>query len=317
MPRAACYQRRSKSTGTFNYRENNSMTEKRYLVGLIGANIMKSLSPLLIEDAFNAAGVKGYYHLMDLELLAGQTLKSVLAAAKSAGFNGLNITRPCKEEIIPLLDELSPEAQQIGAVNTVLIGKNGRTKGYNTDRSGFRMSVEWRLGKQSVAEQSVVILGAGGAGRAVAFALFDLGARLVLIHDTDNEKAERLAGELCAHAGSGRAKFVADPVRAIAASAGVINATPIGMFGLPGLPVSTASITQAHFVADVIYTPVNTEVIQHAARKGAKTLTGDGMVLYQAIDAFKIFTGLRPDPTRMHAVLQRALAAPEALAANA
>jgi shikimate dehydrogenase len=293
------------------------MTEKRYLVGLIGANIMKSLSPLLIEDAFAAAGAKGYYHLMDLERLPGQSLKTVFAAAKSAGFSGLNITRPCKEAIIPLLDELSPEARQIGAVNTVLIGKDGRTSGHNTDRSGFRMSVEWRLGRQSVAEKSVILLGAGGAGRAVGFALFDLGVKLVLIYDTDKEKAERLAAELCAHAGIGRAKFIADPASGIAAAAGVVNATPIGMFGLPGLPTSTASITRSHFIADVVYTPVNTEFIQEATRKGAKTLTGDGMVLYQAIDAFKIFTGIRPDPVRMHTVLQRALATPEALAAHA
>jgi shikimate dehydrogenase len=293
------------------------MTEQRYLIGLIGANIRNSLSPLLIEDAFKAAGAKGYYHLMDLDQLPGQNLKSVFAAAKSTGFDGLNITRPCKEAIIPLLDELSPEARQIGAVNTVLIGKDGRTSGHNTDRSGFRMSVEWRLGKKAVAEQSVVILGAGGAGRAVAFALFDLGVNLVLIYDTNKEKAEKLAAELSAHAGSGRAKFTNDPGTAIAAAAGVINATPIGMHGLPGLPTSTASITQSHFVADVVYTPVNTEFIQAAIDKRARTLTGDGMVLYQAIDAFKIFTGIRPDPARMHAVLQRALAAPGVLAASA
>jgi shikimate dehydrogenase len=293
------------------------MTEKRYLLGLIGVNIMNSLSPLLIEDAFDAAGIKGYYHLMDLDRLPGQDLKSTFAAAKCSGFNGLNITRPFKETIIPLLDEISAEARQIGAVNTVLIGKDGRTSGHNTDRSGFRMSVEWRLGKRSIVEQSVVILGAGGAGRAVAFALFDLGVRLVLIYDTDKEKAERLAAELCVYAGSGRAKFTNDPGNAMATAAGVINATPIGMFGLPGLPIPSAPITGSHFVADVVYTPTNTEFIRAATEKGAKTLTGDGMVLYQAIDAFKIFTGIRPDPVRMHAVLQRALAAPEALAASA
>jgi shikimate dehydrogenase len=293
------------------------MNEKRYLLGLIGANIMKSLSPLLMEDAFSAVGAKGYYHLMDLDQLAGQDLKSVFAGAKAAGFNGLNVTRPCKEAIIPLLDELSPEARQIGAVNTVLIEKNGRATGHNTDRSGFKTSVEWRLGRQSVADKPIVLLGAGGAGRAVAFALLDLGANLVLIHDTDKAKAERLAAELSTHVGFGRAKVADDPSAAIATAAGVVNATPIGMFGLPGLPTSLASVTRSHFVADIIYTPINTEFIQEATRRGAKIHTGDGMVLYQAIDAFKIFTGLRPDPIRMHGVLQRALAAPETVAADA
>src|SRR5436190_12296533 len=148
----------------------------RMLVGLIGSNIGKSLSPALHEDVFAAAGMVGHYHLMDVSVLSGRRLEDLLAAARTAGFAGLNITHPFKEAVIPLIDSLSPEAAEIGAVNTVVIDKNGRTMGHNTDRSGFRHAFQDELGEASARDKDILLLGAGGAGRAVAFALMDMGA---------------------------------------------------------------------------------------------------------------------------------------------
>ena len=152
-------------------------SSRRTLVGLIGANIQQSISPALHEDAFAAIGMVGHYHLMDVDTLPGRTLPELLAAARTAGFAGTNVTFPFKEAVIPLLDEVSDEARQIGAVNTVVIGKDGRTTGHNTDRSGFRAAFLEAFGQDAARGKAVLQLGAGGAGRAVAFALRDLGRR--------------------------------------------------------------------------------------------------------------------------------------------
>ncbi|HEX5777922.1 MAG TPA: shikimate dehydrogenase [Xanthobacteraceae bacterium] len=289
---------------------------ERRLVGLIGANIMKSLSPPLIEDCFAAAGMRGYYHLMDLDRLPGRRLADLLEGAKATGFIGLNITRPCKEEVIPLLDAVLPEAREIGAVNTVRISPDGRTEGFNTDRIGFRKSIEERFGRDSVAAKPVVLVGAGGAGRAVAFAMLDLGVEPLLIFDTDAGRAERLAAELN-RGGEGTARRIKSLEDAIPSVAGVINATPIGMAGIGGNPVPSGLVTDAHFAADVIYSPLETEFIKAAKRAGARTMSGDGMLLHQGVEAFRIFTGITPDAARMRAVLKEAFAARAELAATA
>src|SRR3954464_11405278 len=161
----------------------------RMLVGLIGANIQQSLSPALHEDAFAALGMTGHYHLMDVDTLPGRSLSGLLAAARTAGFAGVNVTFPFKEAVIPLLDEVSDEARQIGAVNTVVIDAKGRTTGHNTDRSGFRAAFVESFGNDAARGQWVLQLGAGGAGRAVAFALLDLGVASLRIYDRDHNRA--------------------------------------------------------------------------------------------------------------------------------
>jgi shikimate dehydrogenase len=144
------------------------MTKRRILVGLIGRNIQGSLSPALFADAFEAAGIDGYYHLMDVDRMPGRQLPQLLEAMKVAGFAGANITYPLKQEIIPLLDAVDPEAAQVGAVNTVAIGPDGRTTGYNFDRPGWRNSFGASLGADSARGATVVQVGAGGAGRVCA-----------------------------------------------------------------------------------------------------------------------------------------------------
>jgi shikimate dehydrogenase len=289
---------------------------KRTLVGLIGANIEKSLSPVLHEDAFAAAGIRGHYHLMDLERLPGRTLAELLGAAGTAGFAGVNVTYPCKEAVLPLLDDVSAEARQIGAVNTVTIDKNRRTTGYNTDRVGFRLSFEEALGRGAVAAKTAVLVGTGGAGRAVAFALCDLGAARVLVYDTDARRAAALVADVTLHIGAGRCRAIDAVAPALADAAGVVNATPIGMLGFPGIPVPVEAVAPRHFVADIIYTPLETALVKAARARGARVLTGGGMCVFQAAEAFRHFTGIAPDIGRMKRMFAEAVAVrDEALAA--
>ncbi|MGA3004634.1 MAG: shikimate dehydrogenase [Acetobacteraceae bacterium] len=289
------------------------MFNRQALIGLLGANIMKSLAPALHIDAFAAAGITGHYHLMDVDQLPGRTLQSLLDAVKTAGFVGVNVTFPFKQAVIPLLDTLSPEARQIGAVNTVVIGKTGHTTGYNTDRSGFRLNFEDGLGRAAAEGKTAVLVGAGGAGSAVAFALMDLGLKTLIVHDQDKARATALAADVIAHFGAGRCRLSERLTAEIAAADGVANATPIGMTGFPGNPVPVESLRPDHWVADVIYSPMHTELIKAAAAKGARTLTGGGMCVYQAVDAFRLFTGIDPDVARMHRTFDAALAARDAL----
>ena len=281
---------------------------KRTLVGLIGANIEKSLSPVLHEDAFAAAGIRGHYHLMDLERLPGRTLAELLGAAGTAGFAGVNVTYPCKEAVLPLLDDVSAEARQIGAVNTVTIDKNRRTTGYNTDRVGFRLSFEEALGRGAVAAKTAVLVGTGGAGRAVAFALCDLGAARVLVYDTDGRRAAALVADVTLHIGAGRCRAIDAVAPALADAAGVVNATPIGMLGFPGIPVPVEAVAPRHFVADIIYTPLETALVKAARACGARVLTGGGMCVFQAAEAFRHFTGIAPDIGRMKRMFAEAVA---------
>lgn len=288
------------------------MSAAATLVGLIGANIMKSLSPALHEDAFAAAGLRGHYHLLDLQRLPGRTLKDLLAAVTNAGFAGVNVTFPCKEAIMPLLDEISADARQIGAVNTVTVSDHGRTVGYNTDRIGFRRSFKEGLGRASVEGKTAVLVGAGGAGRAVACALMDLGAETVIVHDTDVARASAMVADFMLLFGAGRFRLSNDLLKSVAAAAGIVNATPVGMMGFAGSPVPAGAITASHWVADIIYSPIETELIKAAQRKGARVLTGGGMCVHQAAEAFALFTQITPDVARMHRIFAGALVARDA-----
>ncbi|HYD05359.1 MAG TPA: shikimate dehydrogenase [Reyranella sp.] len=266
----------------------------RILVGLIGVNIQQSLSPALHEDAFAAIGMVGHYHLMDVDTLPGRSLGGLLAAARTTGFAGLNVTFPFKEAVIPLLDAVSPEARQIGAVNTVVIDGQGRTTGHNTDRSGFRAAFVEAFGKDAARGRAVLQLGAGGAGRAVAFALMDLGVESLAIHDRDGERARKLCADL-----GRRARPVEAPEPLAATFAGIVNATPVGMQGHPGLPMTPEVVRAGQFVADVIYTPLETEFLKAAKARGARTMGGAGMCVHQAVDAFRHFSGRTPDLERL------------------
>jgi len=292
------------------------MSDRRVLVGLIGANIQQSLSPALHADAFAAAGIDGYYHLMDVERLPGRTLPQLLDAVKAAGFAGSNVTFPFKQDVLALLHTVDEEAAQTGAVNTVTIAADGRTTGYNTDRRGFRRSFEEKFGRAGADGATVVLIGAGGAGRAIAFALMDLGAATLLAYDKVPARAAALAADLAEHYGAGRCRPAGDLAREIAHADGVVNATPVGMHGFPGNPVPTAALHAGQWAADVVYTPIETDFIRAAAARGARVLDGGGMCVHQAAEAFRLFTGIAPDIARMQRTFLQALAARDAAVAE-
>ena len=288
------------------------MSERRVLLGLIGANIMGSLSPALFADAFAAAGIDGFYHLMDVDRLKERRLPKLLDALKAAGFTGANITYPFKQAVIPLLDHMDPEAAQVGAVNTIAFNPDGGTTGYNFDRVGWRRGFEEGIGPGHAKGATVVLIGAGGAGRAVAFALMDLGVGVLVVHDIDTERASALCSDLARYFGSSRCRFARELESEIDAAGGVVNATQTGMRGFPGNPVPVSALKPSHWVADVIYTPVDTEFIKAAAAIGARVLSGDGMCVYQAVEAFRLFTGITPDAESLHRAFSAAYKTREA-----
>jgi shikimate dehydrogenase len=285
------------------------MQHPPYLLGLIGGNILKSLAPTLQEDALGAFGLRGHYHLMDLDVSPRRQLADVFEAVKRVGFTGINVTFPVKQAVMPLLDAISDEAHQIGAVNTVTFEQGGRATGHNTDRSGFRRSLQTTFGVKALQDQTIALVGAGGAGRACAFALMDMGVGRVDIFDIVPEKGASLAADLAKHYGPSRSRQTDDLGAAVRGAKGIVNASPVGMAGIPGNPVPQDYLSPAHWVVDIIYTPLQTELIKAAQAKGCRVLTGDGMNVCQAVDSFRHFTGRDADFNRMKQTFDTAMAA--------
>jgi shikimate dehydrogenase len=277
------------------------------LVGLIGSGIGGSLSPAMHEREGRELGFNYVYRRIDLEALglAPAALPELLLAAQRMGFDGLNITYPCKQAVIPLLDELSDDARALGAVNTVLF-RDGKRIGHNTDWSGFARS--FRRGLPDVSLEAVVQLGAGGAGAAVAHAALTMGARTLTLFDVDPARAEALARELQARFPAARVAAGGDLAATLRAATGLIHATPTGMAKLPGMPLPAEYLHAGLWVADVVYFPIRTALLEAAAALGCRTLSGGGMAVYQAAEAFEHFTGVEPDAERMYAHLESLLA---------
>lgn len=268
------------------------------LVGLVGTGIQASRTPALHEREGAEQSLRYVYKLIDLEALGlgADALPDVLTAAQRFGFAGLNITHPCKQAVISLLDELSPDAAALGAVNTVVL-KDGRRVGHNTDWWGFAESFRREL--SDVRRDRVVQFGAGGAGAAVAHALLTLGTGEVVIIDTDDVRAIDLTAALCARFGKGRASSRNSPAEALASADGMVNTTPLGMAKYPGMVIPPDLLRSDLWVADIVYFPLETELLHQARLCGCRTMSGGGMAVFQAIGAFQHFTGLEANPERM------------------
>lgn len=262
-----------------------------YLVGLVGSGIGPSLSPALHEREADLLGLRYVYRRLDLgELrLPADAVGEVLAAARLVGFDGLNITHPCKQLVLPHLDRLDSTAEVLRAVNTVVF-RDGEAIGHNTDTTGFARAVETGLG--DVKLDRVVLIGAGGAGAACAHALLRLGARRIDVFDSELARAVALAGQLGVDVGS-RLDV------ALGAADGLVHATPTGMNAHPGLPLDAELLDPRLWVADVVYRPLDTALVQAARARGCRVLDGGRMAVFQAADAFRLFTGRTPDVDRM------------------
>ncbi|MBR0644730.1 shikimate dehydrogenase [Plastoroseomonas hellenica] len=279
------------------------------LAGLIGAGIGASLTPAMHEREGAAQGLRLVYRPIDLATLGlgPAALEELLVAAQRFGFAGLNITHPCKQAVIPLLDALSRDARAIGAVNTVVL-RDGKRIGHNTDASGFAEG--FRRGLPEVARRQVVQLGAGGAGAAVAHALLGLGVERLVLLDVEPVRAAALASDLAARFGAGRAVASTDLALDVAEADGLVNCTPIGMTKYPGLPLPATLLRPALWVAEIVYFPLETELLRHARERGCRTLDGGGMAVFQAVGAFRLFTGIEPDAVRMQDHFRALTAAP-------
>lgn len=273
-------------------------TRKTVRAGLVGASIQRSMSPFLHTTEGRAHGLDYSYTLFDLDQLpeSEARLDRVLDRAAAEGFAGLNITHPSKQAVIPLLDDLSPDAAALGAVNTVVF-EGGRKTGHNTDWYGFSKSRA--RGLPDVAMDHVVQMGAGGAGAAIAYALLRDGAKRVTVFDLDAARVAAMCEQLSGVFGPDRIVAGDNLAATINAADGLVNCTPVGMLKYPGIPVPPSLLRPTLWVADIVYVPLRTELIMTASTLGCRTLVGGGMTVFQAAEAFRLFTGVTPDADRM------------------
>jgi shikimate dehydrogenase len=266
---------------------------QKFLTGLIGAPIAHSASPAMHARAADALGIRCHYQLIEVAGADTAELRALLASIKRIGFAGINVTFPYKEAVVPLLDDLSPAARAIRAVNTIVV-RDDRLVGYNTDATGFERAVG-DLVKAS-HHAPVALIGAGGVGKAIAHALAALGVAELTVFDSDRAKAGQIAAQL-----HGRQQMrIADSVEdALQGAVGLVNGTPIGMLPDRGTPVPEALLHRGLWVADAVYSPLWTPLLTAARAKGAAIMTGRDLAVHQAADAFELFTGLVPSIVEM------------------
>jgi shikimate dehydrogenase len=255
------------------------------LAAVIGDPIRHSRSPAIFNAAFAAAGLDWAYLAFEV---AGGGAGGALDAVRALGIEGLSVTMPHKSDVAGLVDERSPQAEQLGAVNCV-VRRGDRLIGHNTDGAGFVASLRADAGFDP-AERSCVVLGAGGAARAVVLALAEAGASSVVVVNRSPEKAATAAA-LAGAAGS--TAPTADLASALAAADLVVNATSLGMdaSSTPVGPEALSALPASAVVADLVYQPAVTPLLAAASARGLPTLGGLGMLVYQAAEAFALWTG--------------------------
>jgi shikimate dehydrogenase len=267
-------------------------------VALIGSGTSQSKTPAMHMAEGRAQGINYNYVRFDtLEPpYCELTLSELLNLAEKEGFAGLNITHPFKMEVPRLLHELSPEAQILGAVNTVVF-RNGLRFGYNTDYSGFRTAFQKEMADANRAH--VLLVGTGGAGSAVALALTDSDVRTLSIFDKSPDQAIALTNRLSVIRPDTHFHILESLTNLDWGSIdGVVNATPMGMDKYPGVAINVEDLPQKTWVTDIVYFPLETELLRRAKNNGCRVMNGSGMAISQAVDAFRLLTGLEPDPER-------------------
>lgn len=280
------------------------------LLGLIGSPIKSSASPAMHEAAAQRAGMRCYYHLIDVANADAETLRRMLDGVRLLGFSGVNVTYPYKEAVLPLLDQVAPAASAIGAVNTVVVS-GGKLIGHNTDATGFGRACREAIGP--AIKRPVALIGAGGVGKAIAFALADLGIPALRIFERDRAKAMALAEALSPKL---LVEICGTVAEAVEGAGGLVNGTPVGMLPSRDTPVPFDLLHRDLWVADAVYTPLWTPLLEAARARGAKVMTGRELAIFQAMDAFELFTGVEPSREAVGAafdtVMERRAAQPQA-----
>ena len=269
------------------------------LLGLIGDNIAASQSPRLHRLAGAQNGRRVRYDSL-VPRAEGLGFDALFDRCAAGGYVGINVTYPYKEVVAPRLRIDDPLVAAIGACNTVLFG-DGQPRGFNTDYSGF-VAAHRRV-RGDAAPGAVLMIGAGGVGRAVAFGLIALGATEIRLADRDPDRAEGLARALRRAAPGMSVVTGADAATLAPGATGVVNCTPVGMVGYEGTPLPAPAMAGAAWAFDAVYTPVDTRFLQDAAAAGLQVISGYELFVGQGVDAWAIFTGLPLDEDRLRADL--------------
>ncbi|MCM3788498.1 shikimate dehydrogenase [Domibacillus indicus] len=272
------------------------------LYGVIGDPIGHSMSPDMHNDAFGALHMEAYYHPFHIK---SEELKTAVAGMKAIGLSGFNVTVPHKTAIMPLLDEIDPLAEAIGAVNTVVRDEN-RFIGYNTDGEGFVRGLNEEYGS-SVLDKKIMIIGAGGAARAIYYTLSQQGAERVDIANRTPAKAEELKSR-CPYPVETALLSLKQAEEQLGNYDIIIQTTSIGMSPkVNETPIHVKNIRPDAFVSDIIYNPAETMIMKEAKKQGARVQNGLKMFAYQGALAFEKWTGVLPDTKRMQKIVQNKL----------
>lgn len=265
------------------------ITGKTKVVGVIGHPIEHSMSPPMHNNAFKQLDMDWVYvafHVLP------ENIGKLMESCKTLDIKGLNVTIPHKTAVIPFLDEIDPIAEKIGAVNTIQF-KNGISKGYNTDGLGAIKSLQKHT---SLEEKNVLILGAGGASKAISFTLINENINSLTIANRSQDNALKLIDNIKQHTGFKKIEYVdiKDADEIINDVDIIINTTPIGMYPNHNVdaPIKTDKINDNHVVMDIIYNPLETVLLKESRLNGAKTINGTSMLINQGLVSFEIFTGM-------------------------
>jgi shikimate dehydrogenase len=284
-------------------------TTDSFRVGLLGLDLDLSLSRVLHEEEGRALGLDYRYEVFDARHNPEfSDVRATLGWARAAGYRGVNVTHPFKRTAVAHVDALSPNARALDAVNTVVFDGDSAI-GHNTDWYGFAVSIDRNLA--NVPRQTVLQMGAGGAGVAVAHALLRSGVQKLALLDINEIHAAAVARLLRAAHSDGDVVVAAvdDAGRWLAKADGLVNTTPIGMPARPGSPVPAELLRPEMWVHDIVYMPLETELMRAARAAGCLTVGGGDMLVSQAAKGLELFTGLTPDVARMEAHLHRLIVA--------
>jgi shikimate dehydrogenase len=261
------------------------------LAGVMGFPIMHSRSPAIHNHWLAEYGLLGHYAPLAVK---PEGLEKALRALHPLGFSGINLTIPLKELAMPLLDEIDPVARAIGAVNCVVVGEDGRLRGFNYDAFGYVESLREAAPGWRAESGPALVLGAGGAARAILAGLIGEGAKEIRIANRTLERAQRLAAEF----GPGVHAIEWDEREAaLSGAALLVNATSMGMTGQPPLEIALADLPPTAVVSDIVYAPLETDLLAQARKRGLKCVDGLGMLLHQARPAFRDLFGPMPKVT--------------------
>ncbi len=267
------------------------ITGRTKVTGLIGFPVEHSLSPIMHNRAFEELRLNYCYVTFPVE---PSRLKDAINGVRALNISGVNVTVPHKEAVIQFLDSIDSEAEEIGAVNTI-VNRNGHLRGYNTDGRGFMASLNEN--SIDVSNKRIFLVGAGGASKAVAYYLVKE-AKVLYVYDIDRGKAQTLAGSL-----KGNVRVV-EGLELVKDSEVIINATPLGLKEGDPSPVNPEFLARGQIVYDLIYK--RTEFLKEAESRGCITMDGLGMLLWQGVFAFELWTGMKPPVEIMRKALLEA-----------